>query len=424
MLKRNTQGQSSLWRQGISGDLPIVLVRLVDTVAVSLWHDALTAHAYLRAHGLQFDLVALIEEMSGYHEDVYQQTSAVVRASDSRHLADRPGGVFVRKASHMTEEDRVLLLTAARVVLAGDEGPLGTQIDVRERGPLLPKARTGFRPTSNPVARRAPAAPKPPAGLRFFNGTGGFSADGREYVVAAGAVPPAPWINVVANPRCGFLISDSGTGYTWVGNSQTNRLTPWSNDPISDPAGEAIYLRDETSGEVWSPTPLPAGESAPTQVRHGAGYSVFEQKREGLEQELTLFVPKEDTVKLLLLRVKNTSARQRRLSATFYVEWVLGTTRGQTALFITSEYDGPNGAILARNPFNPDYGNAVAFAAIGGAATSSYTGDRAEFRGRNRSASAPRGSNRCACPAEPGRDSIPVPPCRRRSICDPARRKS
>jgi cyclic beta-1,2-glucan synthetase len=392
VMKANRQGQPALWRHGLSGDLPIVLVRIAAASETTLWHEAVLAHSYLWAKGLIFDLVALVEEMDGYHEELFGAVQAVLRSSDTRHLEDRPGGVFVLKTTHLAEEDRVLLMSAAHVVLLGDHGDLGTQIDVRERSPALPQRVFpplvgGPRLKGERDRRRA----APPAGLRFFNGIGGFSADGREYIVAAGAVPPAPWINVVANPVCGFLVSDSGAGCTWVGNSQSNRLTPWSNDPVSDPTREAVYLRDETTGQVWTPTPLPAGDGAPTQVRHGAGYSVFEQHRDGLEQELTLFVPRQDTVKLLLLRVKNVGKKARRLSATYYAEWVLGSSRGQTALHIITEEDPQSGAILARNPFNPDHGSALAFAAVSLCGQCSFTADRSEFRGRNRPASAPAG---------------------------------
>jgi cyclic beta-1,2-glucan synthetase len=385
-LAANKLGQSALWRHGLSGDLPIVVVRLADG-GVPLWREALTAHAYLRAHGLAFDLAALIEEMSGYHAELYQQAQTVVRTSDSRHLADQPGGIHVLKSSHMAEEDRVLLLSAARVVLAGDQGPLGAQIDVRERQPALP-ARV-YRPAPPPPS--PPARAEGPAGLEFFNGTGGFAAEGTEYSIPGASVPPAPWVNVVANPACGFLVSDAGAGCTWVGNSQANRLTPWSNDPVSDPPGESVYLRDEATGAVWSPTSLPAGGGAVTRVRHGAGYSVFEQTRDGLEQETTHFVPPEDPVKVILLRVRNAGPQARKLSATFYVEWVLGSTREQTALYIVTEEDPQSGAILARNPFNAEYASATAFAVVSSCGNCTKTADRAEFLGRNRPASAPAG---------------------------------
>src|SRR5262249_31813426 len=161
----------------------------------------------------------------------------------------------------------------------------------------------------------------------FANGLGGFTPDGREYLVGVSSqrLPPAPWVNVVANPACGFLASEGGLGYTWAGNSQQNRLTPWSNDPVADPPGEVVYLRDEAARDVWTPTPRPLG--AATLVRHGQGYTVYQQDGHGLAQELCVFVPPEDSVKLIVLRVRNTGDAARRLSATFYAEWVLGTVR-------------------------------------------------------------------------------------------------
>jgi cyclic beta-1,2-glucan synthetase len=242
--------------------------------------------------------------------------------------------------------------------------------------------------------------------LLFANGTGGFTPDGREYLLLVppagppsfasshrgreeGAVgPPAPWCNVVANPACGFLVSEGGGGYTWAGNSQSNRLTPWSNDPVSDPPGEAVYLRDEESGAVWSPTPLPVPPAAPTLVRHGQGYTTFSRTEQGLGHELTLFVPPDDPVKVFLLKVTNRSSTVRRLSTTFYAEWVLGTTRDQMAPYTVTEIDPDGGALLACNSFNTDFGAAVAFAAVS-LRPYTLTGDRAEFLGRNRGPAAP-----------------------------------
>ena len=248
-----------------------------------------------------------------------------------------------------------------------------------------------------------------PADLLFANGLGGFTPDGREYclLVSGHDLPhksgngqpkppsvvyprlaPAPWSNVVANPGFGFLVSESGLGFTWSGNSQTNRLTPWSNDPVSDPPGEVVYLRDEDSGEIWCPTPLPVPSAEPTLVRHGQGYTTFERNAHGLHHELTLLVPPDDPIKLIRLRIQNVSDRRRKLSATYYAEWVLGPARDATAMHVVTEVDTETGALLARNAFRTDFGGRVAFADVD-RRPRTVTADRAEFVGRHGSMMAP-----------------------------------
>jgi cellobiose phosphorylase len=219
--------------------------------------------------------------------------------------------------------------------------------------------------------------------LRFFNGTGGFTSDGREYVIALGSDQwtPAPWVNVVANPDFGFFVSDSGSGCAWAGNSRENRLTPWSNDPVADPPGEVIYLRDEESGEIWTPTPLPIREAGPYVCRHGQGYSVFEHSSRGIDTELTLFVPPSDPVKISRLKIRNDSSSRRALSVTYYAEWVMGVDRIATAPALVTEVDRDTGAMFARNPANKDFPGAEAFADVG-AEGHAHTADRLEFLGR------------------------------------------
>ncbi|HLJ92161.1 MAG TPA: glucoamylase family protein [Gemmataceae bacterium] len=426
VLKANQQGQSALWRYGISGDRPIVLVRIAEMEELPLVRQLLTAHAYWRLKGLEVDMVLLNEQRTGYFEELHQELQNLVRGSDDRGLLDKPGGVFVRKAAQIPREDQILLQAAAHCVLAGNQGSLANQID---RPVLASQVREGKRgvvtrvaPLNDKTLRAGPGQENlPPSGtvspagnnLLFDNGIGGFRADAPEYVLRRlrkpsakqerndgrtstsssgpdGNLPPAPWINVVANPGIGFLISESGSGYTWAGNSQTNRLTPWSNDPVSDPPGEVVYLRDEATGEVWTPTPLPAAAAEPYLVRHGQGYTVFEHTSHGLKQELTLFVPPNDPIKLISLQVRNLARRPRRLSITFYAEWVLGTVRNQAVLHALTEVDPATGAIVARNPFNADFPSAVAFADVN-LRPRTLTADRMEFLGRNGSLAAPVG---------------------------------
>jgi cyclic beta-1,2-glucan synthetase len=393
ILAANRQGQQGLWRHGISGDRPIVVVRIAEAEELPLARQLLRAHAYWRLKGLQVDLVILCEEATTYREELHQELQNTIRASDEHNLVDRPGGIFLRKVEHLTPDDRTLLLTAARVVLQGNRGSLAAQLERVRPQPELPPPlaiRERRRPSSAPAT---PAASLPPD-LLFANGYGGFTPDGREYCILPNAadrdgsvelhLPPAPWANVIANPLVGFLVTEAGAGCTWAGNSQTNRLTPWRNDPVTDPPGEVVYLRDEATGVVWTPTPLPLGHAAPTLVRHGQGYTSFAQTAHGLAQELTLFVPPEAPVKILRLAVRNLERGTRQLSATYYAEWVLGTTREQTGPYVVTEVDPESGALLARNAFNMDYAGQVGFVAAN-PQPQSVTGDRTEFLGRNRS---------------------------------------
>jgi cyclic beta-1,2-glucan synthetase len=389
IIAANSLGQPALWRHAISGDNPIVLVRLDDIRQLPLARQAMLAHSYWRAKGLTADLVFLNEAASVYRDDLHDQLVAA-HTADPQATPEKPGGIFIRKATHLAEPDRNLLLAVAHVILSGDKGPLANQMDILERRASLP-----HRLHAGGLTEGKPTSPEPgppaPKDLSFGNGTGGFTPDGREYVIAqtrVGNAPPAPWTNVIANANFGFLVTDGGGGYTWAGNSQMNRLTPWANDPVSDPPGEAIYLRDEATGEVWSPTPLPAGGLTAVTVRHGQGYTVFEQRHNDLDVTLRVSAAADDPVKFLRLTVRNRGPAPRQLSATFFAEWVLGVVREQTALHVVTEVDPNTGALFARNAYHTDFGGEIAFAHIN-TQPRTLTGDRGEFLGRSGSHALP-----------------------------------
>jgi cellobiose phosphorylase len=377
VIARNHQSRENLWRYGISGDLPILLVRLDDEESADLLREVLLAHEFWRLNGLAVDLVLLNEEPSSYLQPLQEQALKVIRASPTRAPLDQPGGVFVRRADQMEEPDQVLLQATARAVLVSSQGSLTRQLArVGPRSALV----APFLPSR--AARPEPAAPAARPELVFWNGLGGFRPDGREYVMRLDDTTrtPAPWCNVVANPRFGFVISESGASFTWADNSQTHRLTPWSNDPVSDPSGEAFYLRDEDDGAVWSPTPEPAGAGQAYVVRHGQGYTSFEHRRGSLEHTLTVLVAADECVKIWRLRLRNRGASLRRLSVYGYVEWVLGTARARSSLSVVTERDAGAGAVLARNPSSA-FPTRYAFFASSESARSA-TGDRLEFLGR------------------------------------------
>jgi cyclic beta-1,2-glucan synthetase len=394
VLARNQRGAPGLWAHGISGDLPIVLVRIDEAEDLEIVRQLLRAHEYWRLKLLDVDLVILNEHGTSYSQGLQETLEALVRTSQSTQVHDvHPGrdGVYVLRADRLSPEDRLLLQSAARAALSSRRGSLADQV-VRLEAPERTSPRPP-RPSSRRASTETPAA-RPE--LEFFNGLGGFADGGREYVTVLGPeqATPAPWLNVIANPSFGFQVSESGSGYTWSGNSRENQLTPWSNDPVTDPAGEAIYVGDEDSGELWSPTARPIRCAESTYVaHHGPGYSRFEHVHNGIALDLVQFVPLHDPVKISILTLENRSGRTRRLSVTAYAEWVLGTSRGSSSPRIVTEREPGTGAILARNPWNTEFGGKVAFLDLGGRQTA-WTADRTEFLGRNGDPDRPAGLDR------------------------------
>ncbi|HEX3430271.1 MAG TPA: glucoamylase family protein [Rhizomicrobium sp.] len=373
---------STLWPHGISGDLPIVLVRISGEEDLELVRQLLNAHEYWRLKQLPVDLVILNERAASYVQDLQAALDALVRMNQSMpKLAgeDARGSVFVLRADLISAEVRGLLHACARATLIGSAGTLAEQINrARDLKPA------GAPPARRPSASAEPEIPPPRPEMNFWNGLGGFAQDGREYVtiLEGNARTPAPWVNVVANPDFGFQVSTDGSGFTWSINSQQNQLTPWSNDPVGDAPGEAIYVRDEESGDMWGPTALPIREKNSYLSSHGQGYSRFEHDSHGISLELLQYVPAGDPIKISRLKIVNHSGRARRLSVTAYVEWVLGTNRSVAAPFVVTEGDPETRAIFARNPWSDEFGERVAFADLNGRQTS-WTADRTEFIGRD-----------------------------------------
>ena len=381
VIARNRRGQSGLWSYAISGDLPIVLLQIGDAENIDLVRRMVQAHAYWRLKGLAVDLVIWNEDRGGYRQVLQDQIMGLIAAGLEAHVMDRPGGIFVRRAEQIADEDRILLQSVARAIITDRRGSLVEQVGRRGAAEVrVPR----LVPTRNHRGEPPAPAPAPARDLVLANGMGGFTPDGSEYVVTtlAGQATPAPWSNVLANPGFGTVISESGVAYTWSENAHEFRLTPWHNDPVSDASGEAFYVRDEESGHVWSPSALPRRGAGAYVARHGFGYSVFEHTEDGVATELTVFVALDAPVKFSLFRVRNASGRARRLSITGYVEWVLGDLRPKTAMHVITEVDLKSGALLARNAYNTEFPDRVAFFDVDDPART-VTGDRTEFLGRN-----------------------------------------
>jgi cellobiose phosphorylase len=380
-LIKNRRGQSGLWSYAISGDLPIVLLQIGDPANIDLVRQLVQAHAYWRSKGLAVDLVIWNEDHAGYRQLLHEQIMGLIAAGLEAHVMDRPGGIFVRPIDQISNEDRILLQSVARAILTDRRGSLADQITRRGHADVTVPRLTPIRTRR---AEPVPSAAVPRTDLTFFNGLGGFTPDGREYVITTshGHVTPAPWVNVLANPNFGTVVSENGQAYTWSENAHEFRLTPWHNDPVSDASGEGLYLRDEERGHYWSPTPLPSRGATPYVSRHGFGYSVFEHTERGIRSELWVYVATDAPMKFMVLKVRNESGRSRKLSATAYVEWVLGDLRSKSAMHVVTELDSKSGALFARNPYHTEFAGRIAFFGVD-ETTRTISGDRTEFIGRN-----------------------------------------
>jgi cyclic beta-1,2-glucan synthetase len=407
LLTSNRLGQSALWAYGISGDLPIILVRIAASENLDLVRQLVRAHAYLRLKGLVIDLVIWNEDPSGYRQNLHEQILAAVASHGDASLLDRSGGIFLRRSDQMSQEDCVLMQTIARAIFDDSAGTFAEQMERRTRA-VVPAPLVVDREYQRSDAPSA-FGPIERPDLAAFNDHGGFTRDGREYVITTHreSQTPAPWVNVLANPYFGTVISESGAAYTWCENAHGYRLTPWHNDPVSDPTGEALYIRDEDDGRFWSPTPGPAPGEQPYSTRHGFGYTVFETSEDGIASTLSTFVATDGPIKFLVLQLKNRSGRARNLSLTAFFELVLGSQRAANLPHVLTDVDIKTGALFATNPYSAEFARRVAFLECS-EGQRFVTGDRIEVIGRNGTLARPAAMTRARLS---GRVGAGLDPC-------------
>jgi cellobiose phosphorylase len=404
IIIKNHQSQSGLWGYSISGDLPIVLVMIEDSENIDLVKQMVQAHAYWRLKGLVVDLVIINDDHGGYRQVLQNEILSFIVPGTSMDIKDKPGGIFIRSADQVSNEDRILFQTVAHMVISDSMGSLEEQVNRRSKMkpniPLLLPSRSD---------ETAPLPLAAENNLRFFNGIGGFAAGGKEYIIhtTPTQTTPAPWVNVLANNNFGSIVTESGQSYTWVSNAHELRLTPWNNDPVCDLQGEAFYIRDEESGSYWSPAPLPCKSSQPYITKHGFGYSNFLHTENGISSDMCMFTHLNESIKFISIKVKNGSQRSRKISLTGYVEWVLGDLRSKSIMHIITEADTGSGALLAANRYNTALDNKVAFFDTDDNSRN-YTTDRSEFLGRNGTLANPEAMKRVRLS---GRTGAALDPC-------------
>jgi len=387
VIQNNFKGQSGLWSHSVSGDLPIVLLHIFDSENMEIVRQMIQAHAYWRLKGLAVDIVILNQDHGSYRQELQDQILGLIsEKAASSFVFGKPGNIFVKSFDQISLEYRVLFESVARVIMSDSKGTLAEQVNKHHVEKIMPP-QLERKPYLGEEVQHTLSLPD---NLLYFNGIGGFTPDGREYKIKTdrNITTPSPWVNVIANPDFGTVVSESGSAYTWAINAHEYRITPWTNDPVSDNGGEAFYIRDEDSGRTWSPAPFPMHGSSPYIITHGFGYSCFEHFENGISSEMNVFVDKTLPVKFVTLKIKNHSGRERKLSATGFLEIILGDVRSKTGMHIISERDAGNGALLFRNRYNSAFTDRVTFFKVDDV-KAGFTTDRSEFIGRNSNLSHP-----------------------------------
>jgi cellobiose phosphorylase len=407
-MKENSRGQSSLWPFGISGDLPIVTVSLSKSMDIDIVYDVLKAHEYWKLKGLKVDLVILNEEEGGYSNPLRSILTDIISSSHAHDIINRPGGVYLLNQNSMSKEDIVLIYSVSRLVLKGNQGSLSDQIKYaslykglvidnvektdnlsyeKEDNKLIEnnrnlKEKTLLKPVTSNLGSR-PFTKKLSESVRDSKAiiSSGFNEVGNEFIIRLekGEFTPMPWSNIISNPDFGFLVTESGSGYTWSENSRENKLTLWSNDPVSDTSGEIFYMCQKDSEKIWSLTPLPVRQDIEYTITHGFGYSAFEHESHGIRHSLVQIAAKDAAVKINFIKLVNTTGKRQNFTLTYYIRPVMGVTDQTTAMHIRT-WQNENGTLFFENPYNEEFHGRVAFIDVTEKART-VTGDRKEFFG-------------------------------------------
>ena len=430
-IKNIKLNQEHLWAYGISGDLPIIMLLVNNEEDIDLVRQVINMHYYFRTKGLKVDLVIYNEEESSYEQPLQRVVHETIRSSNSRDSINKPAGIFMHNIATMGVEIKELLIGIAALYIDSNKGALVKQIrevkDYDQKDYLrhkelynVKRARRqisdndieseniekfnkvkqenilkkenliegedklkeiGNEPKLNEEKTIIQKYTIDEKNLDFFNGYGGFNKENNSYIIKLKDYKntPAPWINVISNEDFGFHISESGSSYTWCGNSRENKITPWSNDWVTDPLGEALYIRDDKTGDTFSITPKPIRDGGEYVIEHGFGYSTFRHTAYNISGVMTAFSPKGEKVKLYKVTLENLSSVDKELSLFYYAKLVLGVHSYGSSKYI-STYIKEN-YIGGQNPYSKYFGKLKAYLSIQGGENQSFTGDRREFIG-------------------------------------------
>ncbi|MEX2344466.1 MAG: glucoamylase family protein [Balneolaceae bacterium] len=418
-LERNREKQHRLWAYGISGDVPLLVYRVNDTDQIKDVKTLVKAYEFWRQKGFITELLFLNDYPPSYADEVQEAIQKEMQSVGPQDM--QQGGIYLHRTEKMPDEDLTLILTVAHAVLKQELPALS--FDKKPRDVISWSRGNSYSQYLPSIAEKQPSVSNSDndanENLLQFNGYGGFNKEGNEYHIiikqdtetGKHKLPPAPWINVISNSSLGFIATETGGGYTWSENSRENKLTGWANEPVSDPPSEAFYIRDEEKMRYWSPVCSEAKGPGTYKTIHGFGYTRYEYVLDELEQNITQFVPDDDSVKVSVLKLHNRGESVRKLSVFRYQELVHGVERDQSVRYIIPAVSDNKHIIYSRNHYNNEFAGRVGFLALTvpeeKEVDTSFTTNRMSFIGRNRSLKNPAaiaGSERLNNRAEAGED--------------------
>ena len=377
--------QSELWKYGISGDIPIILVKIKDLNEAHVIKEVLKAYEFSRTKNFEIELVIIDEEKHSYENYLREEIESIILNSQMAYLKNIRGGIFELSKNEISKQDLELLEFVASIVIDASKGGLENALkDLEEE--YLEKYKDISNEKENIIIEQEDNENidilEQPEEKKYYNEYGAFSEDGKEYLIRVNKENrlPTVWSHIMANNKFGTLVTENMGGYTWYKNSRLNRVTSWGNYPNRDIPSEIIYLKDLESQKSWSLGLNPKPDDKNYNVIYGFGYAKYIHKNNGIEQELEVFVPQEDSVKIQILKLKNMNLNRKKLKIVYYMKPVLGEDEIKSRSYIDLNYDQNNNIICSKNLYNTDFKNDIIYVS-NSEKIKSYTGDKKFFIG-------------------------------------------
>ncbi len=340
LLSKNALQKNSLWKFGISGDYPMIVVNIKDLTNLTFVMEILKAFEYFKNKSIFMDVIIINSEIEEYAETIKKEIdNELYRIYSLNSFYHTPGTVYVLEQNDISKEEMILLQVVARLYFDVEkEDSLKDEILKLEENNRINDYKK--------VETLHNIRNENTYSLEYDNSYGGFQKEGREYFIYQPNTP-TPWSNIIANEKFGTIVTNNGCGYTFFENSLEFKLTSWTNEMVINDKSEGIKI----NGKIFEPT----------SCTHGFGYSILEGEQEGFKTTLTEFIPTGEAVKIYLIEIENIENEAKEMDLSFYINPTLGNFEEKTSRHILSEMMNHNQYMRLRNVYNIDYSDVSVF---------------------------------------------------------------